>query len=145
MVDSYCVSTLIISHTHSYTSPTPSTHPHLHPGCRLHGMAHSFTFSHCLFVGESLPCTIAHKIRAQLPSHTKFINSFGQMESTLIMTYYDVTMDNIQYADYHNVPLGRPFPGYSCILLDPFQQPVFPGQVGELFIHSEIMFKYLTD
>ena len=89
-----------------------------------------------------MPCDIAQKVLARLPSHTKFFNSFGQMESTLIMTYYDVSNNNIQELNYHNVPTGRPFPGYSCILLDSERQPVAPGQVGELFIQSKFVVKY---
>ncbi|CAF2998478.1 unnamed protein product [Rotaria sp. Silwood2] len=32
------------------------------------------------------------------------------------------------------IPIGRLLPGYRCVILDDFSQPVFTGQEGELFV-----------
>ncbi|CAF4860127.1 unnamed protein product, partial [Rotaria sp. Silwood2] len=32
------------------------------------------------------------------------------------------------------IPIGRLLPGYRCVILDDFSQPVFTGEEGELFV-----------
>ena len=36
--------------------------------------------------------------------------------------------------DQSSVPIGRLLPGYQCVILDDFLEPVFVGQEGELFV-----------
>jgi hypothetical protein len=37
-------------------------------------------------------------------------------------------------SDRQSIPIGRPLPGYRCLVVDEFQQPVVIGQAGELIV-----------
>ena len=57
-------------------------------------------------------------------------NLYGPAEVTIDCLYYIV--DNLH--EDKSVPVGHLLPGYRCLVLNDFLQPVFPGQQGELFV-----------
>jgi len=89
-----------------------------------------------LLVGEELKPEIAKKILGRLAPHTILMHACGQTESTLNMIHHEVFVDDVILPQ---IPIGRPFPGYPSLVLDPFFQPVIPGRSGELFIGGKFL------
>ncbi|MFG2881453.1 amino acid adenylation domain-containing protein [Streptomyces sp. NPDC048297] len=65
----------------------------------------------------------------QWAPHHRFINGYGPTETTICATVYTATG-----AESTRVPIGRPVPGYSVVLLDEHLEPVPAGAVGEICI-----------
>ena len=57
-------------------------------------------------------------------------NLYGPAEATLVSTYHRV----VWTAEAKDVPIGRPLPGYRCLIVDEFFESVFVGQEGELLV-----------
>ncbi|CAF4066371.1 unnamed protein product, partial [Rotaria magnacalcarata] len=84
------------------------------------------------FLGEAIiNSNVA--IMGKLLDHNKvkFYNLYGPAECTLGCVYHRVSTADIQSG---GIPIGVPFPGMQAQILDQYYQPVFVGQVGELFL-----------
>ena len=57
---------------------------------------------------------------------------YGITETTVHVTYYPITQDDVQYASRSNI--GKQIPDLEVYVLDACQQPVPIGVAGELYI-----------
>lgn len=62
----------------------------------------------------------------------RIFNHYGPTETTVGVLTYPVPRGGATPG--HSVPIGKPLPGTLAYILDPKQQPVPPGLVGELYI-----------
>ncbi|MCW3465952.1 non-ribosomal peptide synthetase [Chitinophaga nivalis] len=83
-----------------------------------------------IFGGEALsPARLAAwKIRYP---HTRLINMYGITETTVHVTYKEITDKEIAE---NSSSIGKPIPTLSCYVLDRYQQLVPPGVPGELYV-----------
>ena len=88
----------------------------------------------CIISGEPFTNSLLKKLKKTLclPSTNRcqIWNLYGPAEVTLDCLYYNV--DGV--CEEKGVPIGHLLPGYRCLVLNEFLQPVFPGQQGELFV-----------
>ncbi|CAF1496030.1 unnamed protein product [Adineta ricciae] len=86
--------------------------------------------------GEPLPFQLVDKLNKHLLPKRRSTdachiwNLYGPAEVTLDCLYHNI---ELRY-DQSSVPVGRLLPGYQCVVLDDFLEPVFTGQEGELFV-----------
>jgi natural product biosynthesis luciferase-like monooxygenase protein/amino acid adenylation domain-containing protein len=84
-----------------------------------------------LSASEPLPSTTPRRWR-ELGGATRFINMFGQTETTGIVATYEVSDD--QWRDSSIVPIGQPIAHMRMYVLDEQLRPLPPGITGELCI-----------
>lgn len=110
------------SHDHDITSPSPFV---------------------CIISGEPLTNSLVKKMKKILSppstsiSECRIWNLYGPAEVTIDCLYYIV--DDV--CEEKNIPVGHLLPGYRCLVLNEFLQPVFPGQQGELFVSGVGIFR----
>jgi len=63
-----------------------------------------------------------------LPS-VRLLNGYGPTENTTFTTVHEITEADLARA---SIPIGRPVPGTTVVLLDEMLRPVAPGVAGEL-------------
>lgn len=82
--------------------------------------------------GENLPTADCQEWLKQFPHHMLF-NEYGPSETTIGVTQYCINQDNVN--DYQpNIPIGRPAPHVIYQIRNTEQQPVAPGEIGELYL-----------
>lgn len=84
-----------------------------------------------LFAGEVMPVPLLRRLMALAP-HARFANLYGPTE-TNVCTWYDVPGPP---ATDEPLPIGRACPYDEVLVLDPAQQPVPRGGVGELWVRG---------
>jgi amino acid adenylation domain-containing protein len=84
--------------------------------------------------GEALSVPHIRRAQAQLP-HTQLINGYGPTESTTFTCCYRIPRS--LPADCTKIPIGYPINRTQVYILDEQQQPVPPGQPGELYIGGD--------
>jgi len=84
----------------------------------------------CLISGEMLSMPLTHLLRTQVMEKCKIWNLYGPAETTIDCTFHLV--DTTLHKYY--IPIGRPLPGYQCLVVDQFFQLVAVDQEGELLI-----------
>ena len=62
----------------------------------------------------------------------QLINMYGITETTVHVTYYPITLDDVRQASRSNI--GKRIPDLEVYILDAYQQPVPIGVNGELYI-----------
>src|SRR6476661_537603 len=86
-----------------------------------------------IFGGEVLePKMLKLWIERYGDQQPKLINMYGITETTIHVTYRQITQQDLENADYS--PIGMPIPDLEIYLLDPSGQPVENGTSGELCI-----------
>ncbi|NOQ70383.1 MAG: amino acid adenylation domain-containing protein [Crocinitomix sp.] len=91
---------------------------------------HPLNLRYVIFGGESLsPFTLEHWHKAF--SECKLINMYGITETTVHVTYKEITSIEIQS---NKCNIGLPIPTLSCYVLDNDLKPCPVGVVGELFV-----------
>ena len=90
-----------------------------------------------LYAGEAFPVKYLRALMKQLP-HAKYSNVYGPTETNQC-TNYDLPAPPSEEMD--SVPLGRVCPNTKGLILDGQNNPVAPGEVGELLISSATMMK----
>ncbi|CAF1427213.1 unnamed protein product, partial [Didymodactylos carnosus] len=73
-----------------------------------------------------------------LTSKCKFFNLYGPAEATLSATCHLIQIEDLEN---HSIPIGYPFVGSSCYILDDYLQPVEINRVGEMFIGGSCLFQ----
>lgn len=89
---------------------------------------------HLLTGGEALSVPHIRRAQALLPE-TQLINGYGPTESTTFTCCYRIPRP--LPADCTNIPIGYPINRTQVYILDDQQQPVPPGQAGELYIGGD--------
>ena len=84
------------------------------------------------FAGEVFPTKQFNIWRKNLPD-TTFINLYGPIEITLDCTYYKVERE---IADNEPIPIGFPCRNTDILILNEADQPVAPGEEGELCVRG---------
>lgn len=80
--------------------------------------------------GEAVVPAYVDAWRAGMGSHIELINAYGPTEATVAATW--VNLDSRAEGD--GTPIGKPIPGATAYVLDPFGQLMPIGLVGELHI-----------
>jgi amino acid adenylation domain-containing protein len=83
-----------------------------------------------LWCGEALPAPVLRHWMERLP-HVRFTNLYGPTETTIASSYY--TVERIP-SSTDEIPIGRPCPGETLLVLNEQLHPVRPGHTGDLFI-----------
>ena len=84
------------------------------------------------FGGEQLLTSTIRRFLPFVGERSQMINSYGPAEITESATVYHIPHDEIPASP--SIPIGRPLDGYHIHLLDEYQQPVVPGQQGEIVV-----------
>ncbi|WP_025028857.1 non-ribosomal peptide synthetase [Caldalkalibacillus mannanilyticus] len=86
-----------------------------------------------IFGGEALKPIILKPWKQTYP-WIQFINMYGITETTVHVTYKEIT----DYEIENNVSnIGKPIPTLSCYIMDQHSQLVPPGVIGELWVGGE--------
>ncbi len=85
-----------------------------------------------VFAGEAFPTKDLRALMGALPQ-ARFSNIYGPTE-TNGCTYYHV--DSLPEDDSEFIPIGYPLPETEVLIVDPNDQPVDEGVVGELLVHG---------
>lgn len=89
-----------------------------------------------LFAGEPFPTKHLRQLMTMLPQ-AKFSNLYGPTE-TNVCTYYNVMAVPV---DDQPIPIGRPCANVEDLVVDLDDQPVAPGEVGELLIRGGVVMR----
>ena len=81
--------------------------------------------------GERVDPRIHAQFRQLVSNQVRFINIYGPTETTIACTCYD---DAEGDHDLNVLPIGRPFGGVSCFVLDENLVPVPPQVEGQLYV-----------
>ncbi len=90
-----------------------------------------------LFAGEPFPTKHLRPLMASLPG-ASFSNLYGPTE-TNVCTFYNVLP--LPEDDDEPIPIGIPCANAEALVLDPDDQPVQIGEIGELLIRGPIVMK----
>jgi amino acid adenylation domain-containing protein len=90
-----------------------------------------------LFGGEPMPIKHLRALQQRLP-HVNFVNVYGPTE-TNGCTHYPIS--DLQPHDDESLPIGKPYDNVEAVVVDDQEQPVAPGEVGELLIRSPTMMR----
>lgn len=66
-------------------------------------------------------------------ARVRLINLYGPTETTMVKLFYPVQPEDSQRR---SIPIGRPMPGASVLLLDEAGRPVERGATGEVYIRT---------
>lgn len=83
-----------------------------------------------MVAGEACPANLVTAHYSQLPN-AGLHNEYGPTETTVWSHHH---LFDATYENHQPVPIGRPVPGASQLVLDDTGAPVAAGQSGELFI-----------
>lgn len=85
-----------------------------------------------IFGGEALDFTALQQWVKQHPlTQTRLINMYGITETTVHVTFHEVSLPELHRG---RSIIGTPLDDLSVWLLDPYQQPVPDGIIGEMYI-----------
>ncbi len=82
--------------------------------------------------GEAFGSALARQILAFDPE-ARIFNEYGPTEAVVGCMIHQVGPATV--SDMAEVPIGRPAPGVTLVVVDQYLQPVPPGVAGELLIH----------
>lgn len=84
--------------------------------------------------GEAaLPERVA-RWRSSVGPSVQLLNTYGPTEATVVATVATLGGEHDTGASGDEIPIGRPLPGVSAVLLDSKGCPVAPGGEGELYL-----------
>ncbi|CAF1133540.1 unnamed protein product [Adineta ricciae] len=81
-------------------------------------------------IGEPFPVKLIAVLKNSVESTCRIWNLYGPAETTLVATYHVIALT----SEMRNIPIGWLLPGYQCVIVDEFSQPVTVGEVGELLV-----------
>ena len=88
---------------------------------------------HVLMAGEAILPADARKWFDLFGERIRLVNLYGPSETTMTKFVHVLTPSD---ADRRLVPIGKPMPGASAIVVDERDQPCPAGVVGEIFIRT---------
>ncbi|CAF4175920.1 unnamed protein product, partial [Adineta steineri] len=93
--------------------------------------AHAMQYLRSLCTGgERCSVQLVELLESIINNDCSIWNLCGPAETTLQSLFHRVNSE----VDTKTIPLGRPLPNYSCIVVDFFGLPVFIGQEGEILV-----------
>jgi nonribosomal peptide synthetase DhbF len=95
----------------------------------LSQVSREISLKHLALGGEALTRQFKDRIAREL-NVAQIINLYGPTETTIDAVSYVATGEE----SGHNIPIGRPMPGYRTYVLDENLEPVAPGVAGTLYI-----------
>jgi amino acid adenylation domain-containing protein len=89
------------------------------------------TLERVLFCGEPMPTPVLADWMRRVPQ-ARYTNLYGPTEATIASSYYDVP--GIPADETESLPIGLPCAGEQLAVLDESDQPVRPGEIGQIHI-----------
>jgi amino acid adenylation domain-containing protein len=98
-----------------------------------------------LFCGEPLPVDLATRWSQAAPNSV-VENLYGPTELTIACMYQPWDSAAKESSEYGTVPIGRPFPEMTPMVVDDRLEPVAAGEAGELIMAGpQVTLGYLND
>ena len=89
-----------------------------------------------LFAGERLHARDVTKWLDSGEGQIQVVNLYGPTESTLVKFFHFVSRSDVERG---LIPIGKPMPGASALVLGEDGEPCTPGEIGELYIRSAFL------
>ncbi|PHE93141.1 non-ribosomal peptide synthetase [Bacillus wiedmannii] len=124
---------LLVEEEVTVLNQTPSAFRQLIQMCEQEDKNKNLQLRYVIFGGEALePTSLLPWFQRYGEKKPQLINMYGITETTVHVTYYPITLDDVQHASRSNI--GKRIPDLEVYILDTYQQPVPIGVDGELYI-----------
>lgn len=124
---------LLVEEEVTVLNQTPSAFRQLIRVCEQEDKNKNLQLRYVIFGGEALePISLLPWFQRYGEKKPQLINMYGITETTVHVTYYPITLDDVQHASRSNI--GKRIPDLEVYILDAYQQPVPIGVDGELYI-----------
>ena len=124
---------LLVEEEVTVLNQTPSAFRQLIQVCEQEDENKNLQLRYVIFGGEALePTSLLPWFQRYGEKNPQLINMYGITETTVHVTYYPITLDDVQHASRSNI--GKRIPDLEVYILDAYQQPVPIGVDGELYI-----------
>lgn len=124
---------LLVEEEVTVLNQTPSAFRQLIRVCEQEDKNKNLQLRYVIFGGEALePISLLPWFQRYGEKNPQLINMYGITETTVHVTYYPITLDDVQHASRSNI--GKRIPDLEVYILDAYQQPVPIGVDGELYI-----------
>lgn len=124
---------LLVEEAVTVLNQTPSAFRQLIQVCEQEDKNKNLQLRYVIFGGEALePTSLLPWFQRYGEKNPQLINMYGITETTVHVTYYPITLDDVQQASRSNI--GKRIPDLEVYILDAYQQPVPIGVDGELYI-----------
>ncbi|MGG0279141.1 amino acid adenylation domain-containing protein [Bacillus pacificus] len=124
---------LLVEEEVTVLNQTPSAFRQLIRVCEQEDKNKNLQLRYVIFGGEALePIGLLPWFQRYGEKKPQLINMYGITETTVHVTYYPITLDDVQHASRSNI--GKRIPDLEVYILDAYQQPVPIGVDGELYI-----------
>ncbi|MES5929975.1 amino acid adenylation domain-containing protein [Bacillus cereus group sp. MG9] len=124
---------LLVEEEVTVLNQTPSAFRQLIQVCEQEDENKNLQLRYVIFGGEALePISLLPWFQRYGEKEPQLINMYGITETTVHVTYYPITQDDVQHASRSNI--GKRIPDLEVYILDAYQQPVPIGVDGELYI-----------
>lgn len=124
---------LLVEEEVTVLNQTPSAFRQLIRVCEHEDKNKNLQLRYVIFGGEALePISLLPWFQRYGDKEPQLINMYGITETTVHVTYYPITLDDVYHASRSNI--GKRIPDLEVYILDAYQQPVPIGVDGELYI-----------
>ncbi|PEW84327.1 non-ribosomal peptide synthetase [Bacillus cereus] len=124
---------LLVEEEVTVLNQTPSAFRQLIQVCEQEDENKNLQLRYVIFGGEALEAiSLLPWFQRYGEKEPQLINMYGITETTVHVTYYPITQDDVQHASRSNI--GKRIPDLEVYILDAYQQPVPIGVDGELYI-----------
>ncbi|MGG3660641.1 amino acid adenylation domain-containing protein, partial [Bacillus pseudomycoides] len=124
---------LLVKEKVTVLNQTPSAFRQLIQVCEQEDENKNLHLRYVIFGGEALdPTSLLPWFQRYGEQNTQLINMYGITETTVHVTYYPITQDDVKHSSRSNI--GKRIPDLEVYVLDNCQQPVPIGVSGELYI-----------
>ncbi len=99
-----------------------------------HGGNHKFLdMRFCLMAGEIVSVQDVDTWYKKVGNHVQLVNLYGATETNLVKFFHIVQQEDIARG---YIPVGKPMPGVTGIILNTFGEICAPGELGEIYIRT---------
>lgn len=124
---------LLVEEEVTVLNQTPPAFRQLIQVCEQEDKNKNLQLRYVIFGGEALePTSLLPWFQRYGEKKPQLINMYGITETTVHVTYYPITLDDVQHVSRSNI--GNRIPDLEVYILDAYQQPVPIGVDGELYI-----------